>query len=150
MWLVTVQLYVLLEMPSMHHLFAFDMTDSKWNQQVECVILIIFPLPYGHDKGQPVLQIPHWDLWQPKDCQREQEVEKVERGQRDQELVEVGAHLGAREDKDAQDVAWKENEFCILRTSFFFLAHSHFNHYCIHNNYTNFAKNFCELTGFCF
>ena len=61
--------------------------------------------PYGHDNGQPVLQVPVRYLGQPEDGEGEDEVEQVEGGQRDQKLVEVGPHLGAREHEDAQDVA---------------------------------------------
>jgi hypothetical protein len=37
--------------------------------------------------------------------EREDEVEKVEAGETDEELVEIGSHLGAREHIDGKNIA---------------------------------------------
>ena len=53
-------------------------------------------------------RVPRRQLRHREDGEGYDEVEQVEGGQTDQQLVEVAPHLGARQDQDREDVAWKE------------------------------------------
>ena len=61
--------------------------------------------PDGHNEGKHGLGVPGRQLWHREDGEREDEVEKVEGGQADQQLVEVAPHLRTGEHKDRQHVA---------------------------------------------
>ena len=70
--------------------------------------------PDGHDMRQYRDGVPLWQLGDGEDGERDEEVQQVEGGQADQELVEVGTHLGAGENKDRENIAWGERKKLIL------------------------------------
>ena len=53
--------------------------------------------------------VPLGQLRNGEDGQGEDEVEEVEGGQPDQQLVEVAPHLRAGQDEDGQHVAWRKS-----------------------------------------